>query len=112
MSSSRACQVKPGNTIKDVYAALADYNAPYREQGDRTTYQLSQRFLGPREGVGMGTGLLIRMVGDTSHGLAARLDMSPIEVAGVSDEFPAVNCLDRSLWASHVIHWSLSSEQQ
>ncbi len=111
MSSARACQVKPGNTIEDVYSALAENNAPYREQGDRTTYQLSQRFLGPREGLEMGTGLLIRMVGDTSHGLAARLDMSP-KIAGVSEEFPVVNCLDRSLWESHVIHWSLPSEQE
>ena len=45
MSSARACQVKPGNTIEDVYSALAENNAPYREQGDIDNalwWQLSQ----------------------------------------------------------------------
>ena len=107
LTSSRSCQVKPGNTIQDAYSTLGTINETYRDQGDRTTVQLSQRFLGPREGLEMGTGIIIRMIGETSQGLAARLDMSP-KNAGLPDDAPVVNCLDSSLWASHVIHWGLN----
>lgn len=105
LTAARSCQVKPGNTIQDVYTALGTINERYREQGDRTTMQLSQRFLGPRDGLEMGTGILIRLVGETPEGLAARLDMSPNN-PGVPENAPVVGCGDYSLWASHVIHWS------
>ena len=106
LTAARYCQVKPGNTIQDVYAALANINQRYRQQGDRTTMQLSQRFLGPREGLEMGTGVIIRLVGETPQGLAARLNMAP-KNAGLPDNAPVVHCSDSSLWASHVIHWGL-----
>lgn len=106
LTAARACRVKPGNGIQDVYSALGTINERYRAQGDRTLVQLSQRFLGPRPGLEMGAGILLRLVGETPEGLAARLDMAP-KNAGVPEDAPVVGCGDYSLWASHVIHWGL-----
>ena len=104
LTAARSCRVKAGNTIQDVYTALATINERYQQQGDRTTMQLSQRFLGPREGVEMGTDIRVRLVGETPSGLAARLDMAS-KNAGLPENAPVVHCRDYSLWASHVIHW-------
>lgn len=54
----------------------------------------------------MGTNIIIRLIGETPEGLAARLDMSP-KVVGLSDDAPVMNCQDRSLWATHVIRWGI-----
>jgi hypothetical protein len=104
--SSRACEVAPGNTIEDVYAGLTALNAPYGEQGNTTLMQLSQRFMGPREGQSMGANIIIRLIGEDGVGLAERIDMAG-KPAGLPDDAPVANCADLSLWASHVIHWGI-----
>ena len=106
LSAARVCELRPGNTIEDVYTALVEINAPYRQQGDQTTMQLSHRFMGPQEGGAMGSSVIIRLVGETAEGLAARIDMSPRN-ARLAGDAPVVNCQDQSLWSSHVIHWGL-----
>lgn len=104
LTAARACRVKAGRTIQDVYAAIGTFNEYFREQGDRTLVQLSQRFLGPRAGLEMGTAIRLRLVGETPESLAARLDMAP-KNAGVNEDAPVVGCGDLSLWGSHVIYW-------
>lgn len=106
LSAARFCQVKPGNTLQDVYAALVAIQQPYLDQGNTTLMQLSHRFLNPGDGDEMGRNIIIRLIGETPEGLAARLDMSP-KVVGLSDDAPVMNCQDRSLWATHVIRWGI-----
>jgi hypothetical protein len=106
LSAARLCQVKPGNTIADVYAALLNINEGFRAQGDVTTMQLSHRFLGPVEGIDMGTDIIIRLVGESAEGLARRIDMSAKNV-GLPPDAPVVNCQDQSLWSSYVIRWGV-----
>ena len=106
LSAARFCQVKSGNTLEDVYAALVAIQQPYLDQGNTTLMQLSHRFLNPAEGDEMGTNIIIRLIGETPEGLAARLDISP-KVVGLPDDAPVMNCQDQSLWATHVIWWGI-----
>lgn len=105
MAAARFCELKSGNTIEDVYFSLEELTSGMRAAGDQSTVQLSNRFLGPREGQNMGTGITIRLVGESSQGLAARIDM--MAKGTLSEEAPVINCQDMSLWSSHVIHWGL-----
>ena len=104
--ASRACEVAQGSTIADVYAGLTALKAPFGEQGNTTLMQLSQRFMGPRNGQTMGTSIIIRLIGEDGVGLAERIDMGA-KAAGLPDDAPVANCGDQTLWASHVIHWGI-----
>ena len=103
---TRTCQFKPGYGVADVYSSLTAYAAGLRERGDTTLVQLSHRFLGPSNGVEMGTRFLIRLTGTTPQSLADQIDASPKGV-GTPAAFPGMNCSDGTLWGSHVVHWGL-----
>ncbi|MBT8146335.1 MAG: hypothetical protein KJN90_05735 [Gammaproteobacteria bacterium] len=104
--ATRNCRIKPGNTLEQLYFGLLELNAPYGQQGDTTLMQLSQRIMGPREGVEMGQDVIIRLIGEDAVGLAERIDMSP-SPAGTPADAPVENCRDWALWQSYVTHWGL-----
>lgn len=106
LSAARLCEIKSGNSIADVYTALTALDTGSRPQGDNTLMQISHRMLGGNGDVGMGAAIIIRLVGETSVGLAARLDAGAM-ITGVPDDAPVQNCQEQTLWSSHVIHWGL-----
>ena len=101
---SRNCIVKPELTIEDVYASLTDLDQSQRGPGDNTTLQLSHRFMGPLDGVEMGTLITIRLVGESPDGLARRLDAVE-KPQGTPAAAPVLGCRDGALFGSYVAHW-------
>jgi len=104
LMAARRCRMRPGSTMEQLYTTLSEINAPYAQQGDSTLLQFSQRFIGPSEGVDMGTLVTIRLVGEDAMGLARRLDSS-IKYVGTPADSPVENCGDWVLFASHVAHF-------
>ncbi|NKB34349.1 MAG: hypothetical protein GKR91_14755 [Pseudomonadales bacterium] len=104
--AARPCLAAPGTTVQQFYSELTNFANMYRDQGDTTLMQLSQRFLGPRTDIEMGTGFLIRTIGEDAAGLARRFDMGAPGV-GTPDGPIDVTCGDPSLFMSYVAHWGL-----
>lgn len=100
------CRIAPGRTMQEVYAGLSELNAPFAAQGDTTLMQVSNRILGPREGLGLGSGITVRLIGETAVGLAARLDMQA-PTNGTPPDAPVTNCGVMALWSSHVVRWGI-----
>ncbi|MGB0544151.1 MAG: hypothetical protein ACPGPI_10560 [Longimicrobiales bacterium] len=107
LSEVTQCEIKEGSTLEDVFASAVAYNRPLREAGDRSTVQISHRFLGPRDGVEMGSRVLFRILGENAHSLAARIDATTsTPTVRTPEDYPIVGCGDSSLWRSHVVYWS------
>ncbi len=105
LSTYRVCELKPGNTVEDLYNVLASQNAEARADGDRNHRGFSMRWLGPREGVEMNTGIGIRIIGENASALASYLDSTPVTGAGGTPEgAPVTNCGDRMMFRSHTVH--------
>lgn len=104
--AARFCTVAAGVTVQQFIAELTNYAEMYRDEGDATLMQLSQRFLGPRPDAEMGTAFTIRTVGTDAAGLARRFDMT-VPGIGAPDGPFEITCGDASLFRSYVTHWGL-----
>ena len=101
---SRSCVIKPELTIEDVYASLTDLDQSQRRQGDNTTMQLSHRFMGPLDGIEMGTLITIRLVGESPDALARRMDAVE-KPQGTPAAAPVLGCRDGAFFNCFVAHW-------
>jgi hypothetical protein len=104
MVLTRSCVVKPELTIQEVYTSLTELDRTQRQPGDNTTMQLSHRFLGPLDGIEMGTLITIRLVGESPEALARRLDALE-KPQGTPAAAPVLGCMDGALFNSFVAYW-------
>ncbi len=104
LSTYRVCELKPGNTVEDLFNTLANINAEARAEGDRNHRGFSQRWLGPRADAEMNSEIGIRIIGENGDALASYLDSRPAGSGGTPEDAPVTNCGDRMLFRSHVVH--------
>ena len=86
LSTYRACELKPGNTVEDLFNTLANINAGARAEGDRNHRGFSQRWLGPRADAEMNSGVGIRIIGENGGALASYLDSRTAGAGGTPEE--------------------------
>ena len=104
LSTYRVCELKPGNTVEDVFNTVANINARARAEGDRNHRGFSQRWLGPRADAEMNSGIGMRIIGENGGTLASYLDSRTAGSGGTPESAPVTNCGDRMLFRSHTVH--------